>query len=121
MGGLPFICRAEPIRCQRRDSEGHHHVEAVTPRSGPIEGKGGIVFTEVTCLPSRTRPHALGEAFLQFLLEPESAYRAAITPPNLQSGFANGSVGCFQPFQQATTGCNSMGRACRGGQLLRTL
>ncbi len=80
--------------------EGHHHVEAVTPRSGPIEGKGGIVFTEVTCLPSRTRPHALGEAFLQFLLEPESAYRAAITPRTCNPVLQMGATDVFSRFSK---------------------
>ena len=57
---------------------GHLEVRAITPRSGPIGGRGGIVFTEITSV-LESAPHT-GEAedFLEYLLEPETAFRAAL-------------------------------------------
>ena len=57
---------------------GHLEVRAVTPRSGPVEGRGGIVFTEITSvLKTATRPEE-AEDFLAYLLEPETAWRVAL-------------------------------------------
>ena len=56
---------------------GHLEVRAVTPRAGPIGGRGGIVFTEITSV-LETAPRAgAAEDFLEYLLEPETAFRAA--------------------------------------------
>ena len=46
-------------------------------RAGPIGGRGGIVFTEITSV-LETAPRAgAAEDFLEYLLEPETAFRAA--------------------------------------------
>ena len=52
---------------------GHGQVRAITPRRGPIGGRGGIVFIEVTSVTNHpaASPHA--EAFLSYLLRPEVA------------------------------------------------
>jgi len=57
--------------------EGHVHLRAVTPRRGPIDGKGGIAFTEITSVLDRPQRSPLAEPFLAYLLEPETAVRAA--------------------------------------------
>ncbi|MBT6272531.1 MAG: spermidine/putrescine ABC transporter substrate-binding protein [Chromatiales bacterium] len=60
---------------------GYHELEAVTPSKGPIDGRGGIAFAEITCLvqPSQagSEVHPDAEAFIQYLLEPDTAIRAA--------------------------------------------
>ena len=57
---------------------GHLEVRAVTPRSGPIGGRGGIVFTEITSVLETASQTGEAEDFLEYLLEPETAYRAAL-------------------------------------------
>ena len=56
---------------------GHLEVRAVTPRSGPIGGRGGIVFTEITSVLASASQTGEAEDFLEYLLEPETAFRAA--------------------------------------------
>lgn len=56
---------------------GHHEVEAITPSSGPINGRGGIAFAEVTCALNVEDKHPHAEAFLEYLLEPDTAARIA--------------------------------------------
>ena len=57
---------------------GHMEVRAVTPRSGPIGGRGGIVFTEITSVLESSSQAGEAEDFLEYLLEPETAFRAAL-------------------------------------------
>ena len=58
---------------------GHREVRAVTPRSGPIRGRGGIVFTEITSVLEAAPRTGEAENFLEYLLEPETARRVALT------------------------------------------
>ena len=57
---------------------GHLEVRAVTPRSGPIGGRGGIVFTEITSVLETAPRSGEAEDFLAYLLEPETARRVAL-------------------------------------------
>ena len=58
---------------------GHHEVRAVTPRSGPIGGRGGIVFTEITSVLEAAPRTGEAEDFLAYLMGPETAWRVALT------------------------------------------
>lgn len=60
----------------RRD--GHAHVRAVTPRSGPLQGRGGIAFVEVNAILSSAPSAGAAAAFLDYLIEPETAVRASL-------------------------------------------
>ena len=72
--------------------DGHSQIRCITPRRGPIDGKGGIAFFEVTSIleHAETSPHAAD--FLEFVLEPEIAYAfafgAATCSPIAQMGDA---------------------------------
>ena len=57
---------------------GHLEIRAVTPRTGPIGGRGGIVFTEITTVLESSSQAGEAEDFLEYLLEPETAFRAAL-------------------------------------------
>ena len=57
---------------------GHREVRAVTPRSGPIRGRGGIVFTEITSVLECATHSGEAEDFLAYLLEPDTARRVAL-------------------------------------------
>ncbi len=59
---------------------GHRQLRAVTPRTGPIGGRGGIVFAEITSVLEHPGTSAHAEAFLDYLLSPEAAKRIAFTP-----------------------------------------
>ena len=57
---------------------GRMEILAVTPRAGPIQGRGGIVFTEITSVLETAPPPGEAEDFLEYLLEPETAVRVAL-------------------------------------------
>ena len=71
------IYTASPARLS-----GHREVRAVTPRSGPIpdrdRGRGGIVFTEITSVLETAPRSGEAEDFLEYLMEPETAWRVAL-------------------------------------------
>lgn len=51
--------------------DGQRQVRAITPRSGPVDGKSGIVWVELTSLVNNPNPSALGAEFLEFVQTPE--------------------------------------------------
>ncbi|QPC42495.1 extracellular solute-binding protein [Kaustia mangrovi] len=51
--------------------DGQTQVRAVTPKSGPVDGKGGVVWVEVTSLVNNPDPSALAPEFLEFVQQPE--------------------------------------------------
>lgn len=56
---------------------GHTCLLAVTPARGPIDGKGGIAFSEITTLLKPPDPHPGAQSFLEFMLEPATAVAIA--------------------------------------------
>lgn len=57
--------------------EGHHHLAAITPASGPVDGKGAIAFAEITsCLANSNNP-SMAMDFIEYLLQPDTAVRVA--------------------------------------------
>ena len=64
------------VSCARRD--GMARLRAITPRRGPMQGRGGIAFVEVNALLATTRVPKEAERFLAFLLRPASAIRAVL-------------------------------------------
>ncbi len=59
--------------------DGHHNIQAITPKRGPIDGKGGIVFAEVTSVLASEASPALAEDFLDYLLRPDVAVSVALS------------------------------------------
>lgn len=51
--------------------DGFANVRAVTPKTGPIGGKGGIVWVELTSAVNNPDPSTLAEDFLAFVQQPE--------------------------------------------------
>lgn len=51
--------------------DGFANVRAITPNSGPIDGKGGIVWVELTSAVANPDPSTLAEDFLEFVQQPD--------------------------------------------------
>ena len=51
--------------------DGLSNVRGITPKSGPIDGKGGLVWIELTSLVNNPDPSPLAEDFLEFVQQPE--------------------------------------------------
>ncbi len=59
--------------------DGATNVRAITPLSGPVDGKGGVVWIELTSLVNNPDPSDLAQDFLEFVQTPEIAKAVAFT------------------------------------------
>lgn len=57
--------------------DGLMNVRAITPNAGPIDGKGGIVWIELTSAVNNPDPSTLAEDFLEFVQTPEISHAVA--------------------------------------------
>ena len=51
--------------------DGLTNVRAITPNKGPVDGKGGVAWIELTSLVNNPTPSSLAEDFLAFVQKPE--------------------------------------------------
>ncbi len=51
--------------------DGLTNIRAITPKRGPIDGKGGVAWIELTSLVNNPTPSPLAEDFLEFVQKPE--------------------------------------------------
>ena len=59
--------------------DGLTNIRAITPKSGPVDGKGGTVWIELTSAVNNPDPSGLAEEFLEFVQQPEIAKAVAFT------------------------------------------
>ena len=67
------IYSASPAR-----REGHLQICAVTPKSGPMQGRGGIAFVEVNAALTDAPSASAANTFLDYLAQPATAVRASL-------------------------------------------
>jgi len=51
--------------------DGATNVRAITPKSGPVDGKGGVVWIELTSTVNNPNPSSLAADFLEFVQAPD--------------------------------------------------
>lgn len=51
--------------------DGLTNIRGITPKSGPLDGKGGVVWIELTSAVNNPDPSTLAEDFLEFVQQPE--------------------------------------------------
>lgn len=59
--------------------DGATNVRAITPRTGPVDGKGGVVWVELTSAVNNPDPSTLAEEFLEFVQKPEISKAVAFS------------------------------------------
>jgi spermidine/putrescine transport system substrate-binding protein len=80
----------------RRD--GQRNIRAITPRSGPIGGKGGIVFLEVTSIIDHGDGAATALDFLEHILSADAAPAVAFTRGSCNPITQMGDAAVFDQF-----------------------
>jgi len=57
--------------------DGANNVRGITPRSGPMDGKGGIVWIELTSVVNNPDPSPLADEFLAYVQRPDVSKKVA--------------------------------------------
>jgi spermidine/putrescine transport system substrate-binding protein len=57
--------------------DGAGNVRGITPRSGPMDGKGGIVWIELTSVVNNPDPSPLADEFLAYVQRPDVSKKVA--------------------------------------------
>lgn len=57
--------------------DGHSNVRGITPNSGPMDGKGGIVWIELTSVVNNPQVSPLAEEFLAYIQRPDVSKNVA--------------------------------------------
>jgi spermidine/putrescine transport system substrate-binding protein len=57
--------------------DGARNVRGITPKSGPMDGKGGIVWIEVTSAVNNPNPSSLADEFLAYVQRPDVSKKVA--------------------------------------------
>lgn len=64
-------------------ADGYPEFLSVSPRSGPIDGRGGIAYVEITSVIDRPDVSPLAEEFLHYVQTPEAAYQICVAGGSL--------------------------------------
>lgn len=59
--------------------DGATNVRAITPRTGPVDGKSGIVWVELTSAVNNPDPSKLAEDFLEYVQQPDVSKAVAFS------------------------------------------
>jgi len=97
-GDIDFYISGGVFTVSEARLAGHQQLRAITPAHGCIDGRGGIVFTEVTSVLEhpQTSPHAFD--FLEYITQPDIAKRIATTGSTLNPVAQMGDRKVFERF-----------------------
>ncbi|MEO1194086.1 MAG: PotD/PotF family extracellular solute-binding protein [Pseudomonadota bacterium] len=59
--------------------DGLSNVRGITPKSGPVDGKGGVVWVELTSVVNNPDPSTLAEDFLDYVQSAEASKKVAFS------------------------------------------
>lgn len=102
-GEIDFYLSGGVFSASQARLDGHHNIRAITPNHGPIDGKGGIVFAEITSVLVSEASPELAEDFLDYLLRPDVAVSIA-----LSEGTVNPVVQMADPSVMAAFGADHL-------------
>jgi spermidine/putrescine transport system substrate-binding protein len=78
--------------------EGYGNVRGITPRRGPMNGKGGIVWIEITSVVNNPSVSPLAEEFLDYINRPEVSKLVAFSEGTYNPVSQMGDPACFDLF-----------------------
>jgi len=78
--------------------DGATNVRAITPNTGPVDGKGGIVWIELTSAVNNPDPSSLAEDFLEFVQQADISKAVAFAEGTYNPVSQMGDPGVFAKF-----------------------
>lgn len=79
-------------------ADGFPNLRGITPKTSPIEGKGGVSWIEITSVVNNPNLSPLAEEFLSFVQGPEVAHTVAFAEGTFNPVTQMGNPDCFKLF-----------------------
>lgn len=79
-------------------ADGQTQIRGITPKSGPMDGKGGLVWIEVTSLVNNPQLSPLAVDFLHYVHDPKVAHTVAFAEGTFNPVAQMGDPECFKHF-----------------------
>lgn len=79
-------------------ADGHPNIRGITPKSGPMNGKGGIAWIEITSTVNNPELSPLAPQFLEYVQAPDVAHTVAFAEGTFNPVAQMGNPECFKLF-----------------------
>lgn len=79
-------------------ADGYTEIRGITPLRGPVDGKGGVSWVEITSVVNNPNVSPLAYEFLKYVQEPEIAHRVAFAEGTFNPVSQMGNPECFKLF-----------------------
>lgn len=79
-------------------ADGNPNIRGITPKSGPIDGKGGVAWIEVTSTVNNPELSPLAADFLEYVQSPKMAHTVAFAEGTFNPVSQMGNPECFALF-----------------------
>lgn len=79
-------------------ADGFTNLRAITPKKGPIDGKGGVAWIEITSTVNNPELSPLATEFLKYVQAPEVAHTVAFAEGTFNPVSQMGNKACFDLF-----------------------
>ena len=81
-------------------ADGYSEIRGITPLRGPVNGKGGVSWVEVTSVVNNPNISPLAYDFLKYVQDPEVAHRVAFAEGTFNPVSQMGNPECFKRFSK---------------------
>jgi spermidine/putrescine transport system substrate-binding protein len=79
-------------------ADGNKNIRGITPKTGPIDGKGGVSWIEVTSLVNNPQLSPLAADFLEYVQQPDTAHTVAFAEGTFNPVTQMANPACFNLF-----------------------
>jgi spermidine/putrescine transport system substrate-binding protein len=97
-GEIDLYMTGGTYSCSPARADGFPEIRGITPLRGPVNGKGGVSWVEITSLVNNPNLSPLATEFLRYVQAPEIAHRVAFAEGTFNPVSQMGNPDCFKLF-----------------------
>lgn len=97
-GEIDFYLPGGTYSASLARADGQRQIRGVTPRKGPMDGKGGVSWIEITSVVNNPQLSPLAETFLEYVQDAEVSHTVAFAEGTFNPVAQMGNPDCFKLF-----------------------